>query len=149
MIVFMSLLAAEGNYGEPVKKNSVTIGFLQGGGSLIGVDFERMLTDNLGISLGAGLVGVGGGLTWHFEDSVDSDSLFFGVWNQGIPQSETAQQVVGITYTSKSLGWLSGQIGLGYVFYRGSVMEESLKNTWGMDPPKVMLMYSIGYYFAF
>ncbi|MFV0501953.1 MAG: hypothetical protein ACK5MH_10220 [Bacteroidales bacterium] len=47
------------------KRNCITIGFLQGGGSLIGADFEFLLTDRFGIQFGAGIVGFGGGINYH------------------------------------------------------------------------------------
>lgn len=52
------------------KRNSVTVGILQGGGSLIGADIEFMLTDKIGIQLGAGLIGFGGGLNYHLKPSI-------------------------------------------------------------------------------
>jgi len=39
------------------KRTAMTIGFLQGGGSLIGMDVEYLLIDHIGISVGFGLVG--------------------------------------------------------------------------------------------
>src|SRR6218665_3600051 len=37
-------------------KSCLTVGILQGGGSLVGVDFEFLLTNGVGIQLGAGIV---------------------------------------------------------------------------------------------
>ena len=40
------------------KRSSITIGILQGGGSLIGADLEFLLTDRFGFQIGAGVVGL-------------------------------------------------------------------------------------------
>lgn len=37
------------------KRNSITIGILQGGGSLIGADMEFLLTDRFGFQIGLGV----------------------------------------------------------------------------------------------
>lgn len=42
-----------------------TVGLLQGGGSLIGVDLEVLATEKIGIQLGAGLVGYGAAINYH------------------------------------------------------------------------------------
>ena len=42
---------------QPEKRNSITIGILQVGGSLIGADVEFLLTDRFGFWSGVGLVG--------------------------------------------------------------------------------------------
>jgi len=57
------------------KRNSITIGILQGGGSLIGADMEFLLTDRFGFQIGAGLVGFGGGLNYHFKPSIRSSFI--------------------------------------------------------------------------
>jgi len=58
-----NLFSQEGQVSEQTeKRNSITIGILQGGGSLIGADMEFLLNDRFGFQIGAGLVGFGGGL---------------------------------------------------------------------------------------
>lgn len=69
------------------KRNSITIGILQGGGSLIGADMEFLLTDRFGFQIGAGLVGFGGGLNYHFKPSIRSSFISLQYWNQGIGNS--------------------------------------------------------------
>ena len=66
------------------KRHSITIGLLQGGGSLVGADFEFLLTDHFGFQIGAGLVGFGGGLNYHFKPSIRSSFISLQYWNQGI-----------------------------------------------------------------
>lgn len=57
------------------KKNSINLGILQGGGSLIGADMEFLIIKHFGFQIGAGLVGFGGGLNYHFEPSIWSSFI--------------------------------------------------------------------------
>ena len=56
-------------------RKSVTIGVMQGGGSLIGADFEFLLTDYFGFQVGAGIIGYGAGLNYHFKPSIRSSFI--------------------------------------------------------------------------
>ena len=132
-----------------IKKNSLTVGFLQGGGALIGVDYERMFYENLSIQIGGGYVGLGASLLYHFEPTVDSSAIGLTYLSQGVPGSSDSQQAAGVTYVFRAFGWLTGQLGLGYVTFRGEGMEEFLKKQFNSDPPPIMALYSIGTYFSF
>lgn len=124
------------------KRNSITIGVLQGGGSLIGADFEFLLTDHLGLQLGAGFIGFGAGLNYHFEPSIRSSFISFQYWNQGIGDSFT-QNAVGPNFVYRGKKWFTFQIGLGIPLERGPAMPEDF------EQPGVMLTYSIGAYIPF
>jgi hypothetical protein len=124
------------------KRNSITIGILQGGGSLIGADLEFLLTDRLGFQLGAGFVGFGGGLNYHFEPSIRSSFISLQYWNQGFGDS-FVQNLVGPNYVYRSRKWFTCQIGLGFPLGRGPAMSDDL------EQPPVMLTYSIGGYIPF
>lgn len=52
----------------------ITVGILQGGGSLLGADLEVLLSDHFGAQVGGGLVGFGGGLNFHLNRA--SEALF-------------------------------------------------------------------------
>ncbi|MBE0640433.1 MAG: hypothetical protein IH599_00250, partial [Bacteroidales bacterium] len=69
--------------------NAITLGILQGGGSLIGADIEFLLAGRLGIQAGAGLVGYGGGINYHLGPSIRSSFISLQYWNQGIGDSFT------------------------------------------------------------
>lgn len=84
-----NLLAQQEQYYGFEEKNCITLGILQGGGSLIGADFELLLTDQFGFQVGAGIVGFGGGLTYHFVPSIRSSFISLQYWNQGIGDSFT------------------------------------------------------------
>jgi hypothetical protein len=48
-------------------KVAVTLGVLQGGGGLLGVDFEFMVSPRVGLQLGAGLTSFGAGINYHLK----------------------------------------------------------------------------------
>lgn len=121
------------------KRNSITIGILQGGGSLIGADMEFLLTDQFGFQIGAGLIGFGGGLNYHFKPSIRSSFISLQYWNQGIGDSFT-QNIIGPSFVYRGKKWFTFQIGLGVPLEKGPAMPADF------EQPPVMLMYSIGGY---
>ncbi len=138
-----NLFSQEGQVSEQTeKRNSITIGILQGGGSLIGADMEFLLNDRFGFQIGAGLVGFGGGLNYHFKPSIRSSFISLQYWNQGIGDSFT-QNVVGPNFVYRGKKWFTAQIGLGVPLQKGPAMPDDF-----VQPP-VMLMYSIGAYIPF
>ncbi|MFW5850793.1 MAG: hypothetical protein ACOCWB_01065 [Bacteroidota bacterium] len=124
------------------KRNSITIGILQGGGSIIGADMEFLLTDRFGFQIGAGLVGFGGGLNYHFKPSIRSSFISLQYWNQGIGDS-FAQNVIGPNIVYRGEEWFTAQIGLGVPLEKGPAMPDDF------EQPPVMLMFSIGAYIPF
>jgi len=124
------------------KRNSITIGILQGGGSLIGADMEFLFTDRFGFQVGAGLVGYGGGLNYHFKPSIRSSFISLQYWNQGIGDS-FAQNAIGPNFVFRGKKWFTFQIGLGVPLEKGPAMPADF------EQPPVMLLYSIGGYIPF
>jgi hypothetical protein len=124
------------------KRNSITIGILQGGGSLIGADMEFLLIDRFGFQVGAGLVGFGGGLNYHFKPSIRSSFISLQYWNQGIGDS-FSQNAIGPNFVYRGKKWFTAQIGLGVPLEKGPAMPDDF------EQPPVMLMYSIGAYIPF
>ena len=138
-----NLFSQEEQPGEQTeKRNSITIGILQGGGSLVGADMEFLLTDRFGFQIGAGLIGFGGGLNYHFKPSIRSSFISFQYWNQGIGSS-FAQNAVGPNFVYRGKKWFTGQIGLGVPLEKGPAMPDDF------EQPPVMLMYSIGAYIPY
>lgn len=125
---------------EPPKRGSVTIGILEGGGSLIGVDIERLVTNQLGLQLGAGIFGFGAGINYHLKPSINSSYFSLQYWSQGFGDSHT-QSVVGPSYVYRGKRWFTAQIGLGIPLDKGPAWPSS------MAQPPIMLTYAIGAYF--
>lgn len=124
----------------PEKRSSITVGILQGGGSLLGADLEFLLTNRFGFQIGAGLVGFGAGLNYHLKPSISSSFISLQYWNQGIGDS-FAQSAIGPNFVYRGKKWFTFQIGL------GKTLEKGPKFPANTEQPAVMLLYSIGAYF--
>ena len=121
-------------------KNSITIGFLEGGGSLIGMDLELLLSDRFGIQAGAGFVGFGGGINIHFKPSIRSSFISLQYWHQGFKDSYT-QSLIGPNFVFRAKKLLTAQLGLGFLLESGPAWPEDVEST------PIMLTYAIGLYF--
>jgi hypothetical protein len=142
MMIFIStnLFSQTEQAGEQVeKRNSITIGVLQGGGSLYGFDMEFLLTDQFGFQIGVGFIGFGAGLNYHFKPSIRSSFISLQYWNQGIGDY-FVQNVIGPNFVFRGKKWFTAQIGLGVPLDEGPAMPDYY------EQPPVMLMYSIGAY---
>lgn len=128
--------------GSIKSKNSITLGILQGGGSLIGVDLEVLLTDQLGFQIGTGIIGFGAGINYHFKPTIRSSFISFQYWNQGFGNS-FAQNIIGPNFVFRGRKWFTFQIGLGVPLEKGPALPDDF------EQPPVMLMYSIGAYMPF
>ncbi len=124
---------------KKIEKNSITIGILQGGGSLVGVDYEVLLFDSFGIQAGAGWVGFGGGLDFHLKPSIRSSFFSLQYWHQGFANSYT-QSVLGSNFVFRGKRWFTFQIGLGYALDKGPAWPSRITQ------PSAMLTYAIGGY---
>jgi len=122
-------------------KSCSTIGVLNGGGSLIGFDFETLLTKQFGFQLGAGVFGFGGGLNYHFQPDVRSCFLSLQYYNQGFIGNTFVQNAVGPCYVFRARKLFTFQIGFAFIINRGPAYSSSLKET------PAMLTYSVGLYF--
>ena len=121
-------------------RQCLTIGFLQGGGSLIGIDFETLVSDQVGLQIGGGFIGFGGGLNFHFNPGIRSSFLSLNYWHQGVNQTYT-QSLVGGTFVFRAKKLLSLQLGLGFPLEQGPAWPRD------MEVPPIMLLYSAGLYF--
>lgn len=146
VIVCGSAFAQSLPSGKGEHKQAITIGLLQGGGSLVGIDYEILISNNIGLQIGAGFIGFGASVNYHFKPQVNSSAISFGIWNQGLLGERLGQRILGITYLYRQQrGGLTAQIGLGTVIKVGELMEDF----YGGNPPLVILLYSIGWYLKF
>ena len=122
------------------KTSSVTIGILQGGGSLLGADFESLVHNRLGLQLGAGLYSLGGGINYHLSNSIRSSFISFQYSRLGIG-NQFMFSTFGPNYVYRGKKWLTAQFGLGYV------MEKGTYNPTKMVITPVQLIVAIGAYF--
>ena len=127
------------DYEETSERVAVTIGILQGGGSLLGADLEVLLTQRVGVQVGAGLVGFGTAVNFHFRPDIRSSMISLTYWNQGIGPS-FVQNALGPTFVYRGKKWFTAQLGLGKTLSKGPAFPEEVTQ------PPVMLLYSIGGY---
>lgn len=123
-----------------VYSKCVSIGFLQGGGSLAGFDVEIFTGNLLGIQVGAGYIGFGAGLNFHLKPDVRSSFISLQYWHQGIADSFT-QSLIGPSFVFRAKKVFTAQLGFGFLLEEGPAWPES------MPHPPVMLTYSVGFYF--
>jgi hypothetical protein len=99
-LVVSNLAFTQGLSGEKEKqyKHAITVGILQGGGSLLGVDAEVLLVNNLGFQIGLGVVGFGAALNYHFEPQVNSSAISLTYCNQGLVGENLVSRMLGVTY---------------------------------------------------
>lgn len=122
-----------------LKKNSITLGFHQGGGSVIGLDYERLIKGGVGIQVGVGYLGYGCGLNLHFRNDIKSSFFSFQYWNQGIGD-KFKQNLAGFNFVYRSRKhFLTGQAGLGFPLETGPAYP------FGKEKPFVALMLAIGF----
>lgn len=139
VLLHFRLMAQESNPPED-SKFAVTVGVLNGGGSLVGADFELMAGPRVGLQIGAGLVGLGAGINYHLKPGIRSSMLSLQYWHQGVGDSYT-QSLIGPSYVYRAKKLLTAQIGFGFA------LEEGPNWPADKDQPPAMLMYSIGIYF--
>jgi hypothetical protein len=135
-----SKIGSQFDKNEP--QNSITAGFLEGGGSLVGFDYEMMFTKSASLQLGAGIVGFGAGLNMHLKPTIRSTYISFQYWHQGYRESYT-QSLVGPSLVFRAKKVFTCQIGFAYALEKGPAWPK--KKT----QPLVMLTYAIGAYFPF
>ncbi len=131
---------------EP-KTWAVLAGFLHGGGSLLGADLELLVFDRFAIQAGAGYEGYGAAVNFHFEPTLRSHYLSLAYWHQGF-SADLSQQAAGLTFGFRSFEWLTVQLGVGYVLYRGETAADNLKQAYDTETlSRFMVLYSIGAFF--
>jgi hypothetical protein len=116
-----------------------SIGFLLGGGSLIGYDVEVLLGNRVGMQMGIGFIGFGGGLNFHIKPDIRSSFISIQYFHQGIMDSYT-QSLIGPSFVFRAKKLFTAQIGLGYALKKGPAWPSS------KTQPPIMLTYAIGIY---
>jgi hypothetical protein len=119
---------------------SLTIGFLNGGGSLIGLDVEFALINSVGFQVGSGYFGFGAGINYHFRPDITSSFVSLQYWHQGVIDTYS-QSLIGPSFVFRAKKIFTAQIGIGFALEKGPAWPEN------MEQPPVMLVYSIGMYF--
>lgn len=127
------------------KNFALSIGFLKGGGSLVGAELEWLFADRFAATIGGGYLGVSAGLNYHFDSTVHSNYIGLFFFDQNVGQPDFEQMSTGVLFGTRGFGFLSAELGVGYTLRRGPKIIEQL----GGQNPSIMLVYNIGVYFAF
>lgn len=122
------------------KKACISAGLLQGGGGLVGVDFEYLLGQHLSVQAGAGFISFGAAINYHFKPYINSSMLSLAYYHQGVGNTHTTSWL-GPVYTFRAPKIFQCQIGFGYAVDFGPSATQQMK-----DVP-FSLLYSIGVYF--
>lgn len=120
---------------------ALTLGLFNNG-SLIGFDLELLAVNKIGVQLGAGLIGFGGSLNFHFKPKIRSSFVGLQYIHQGLG-SNHVQALVGPHYTFRGKRWLTFSAGLAYRVNDGPALPSQFQDT------EIMLTFNIGGYFAF
>ena len=121
----------------------LTIGILQGGGGLIGMDFEHLISKNIGLSVGVGIRSYGASFHYHIKPDITSSSVAINYWHQGWGDSYV-QSIVGPSYVFRLGRKFSGQLGIGGLVDKGPYYENAYNDIQKSD---ILLIYSLGMYF--
>ncbi len=121
-------------------KAAFTVGVFQGGGGIVGADFEFLLNDRIGLQIGAGLVSFGAAINYHFKPTIRSSFISLSYWHQGVGDSFT-QDILGPSYVFRGKKWFTFNIGFGFPLSKGPAWPKSLEQS------PIMLTYGIGVYF--
>ncbi|MFC0875102.1 hypothetical protein ACE01N_00825 [Saccharicrinis sp. FJH2] len=153
ILITISLHSFSASPSGKSENTIITIGILQGGGSLIGVDVEQRATDRIGIQLGGGLFGYGGGINYHLQPGIRSSCISFQYIHQGYSTYSSnfrrnvflaENSALTATYVYRARRWFTCQIGLAY-----SLDPENQDWTFESNDNPIFLMYSIGVYLPF
>lgn len=115
-------LSAQAMY-EPIAKNCITGGIMEGGGAFIGIDYERLILDRVGMQAGCGVIGspsLGAGINIHWQPDLTSPCIGLQYWQQGIRES-FYQNAIGPCIVYRAPKWFTCQIGYGYRLNTGPV----------------------------
>jgi hypothetical protein len=118
----------------------ITIGFLEGGGCLVGVDMEFKLSNHLAIQGGAGYIGFGGGLNFHLKPSIRSSFISLQYWHQGVHDSHTFSSL-GPNFVFRARKWITAQLGMGFTLTQGPAWPGY------QEFVPIILTYAVGIYF--
>ena len=123
------------------ESTSISLGFLMGGGSLVGADIEVLVFKNIGIQVGAGIGSFGGGINYHFRPYINTQFVSFQYFHQGFGDSHYASYF-GPMYVFRAKKYFQAGIGMGAVLTKGP--------NWDYDNDVSMsLIFNIGLYIPF
>ncbi|MDR3706188.1 MAG: hypothetical protein P4L28_09805 [Paludibacteraceae bacterium] len=125
-------------------KTALSIGAGLGSSTIAGVDFEYMVSKNVGVQAGAGYLGAGFGINYHFFPSIRSSYISLQYWCRGIGNDVDhgyKASLIGPAIVYRSKSWFTFQVGTGYILDKGPAYDDGNRNF------KFGLTAGIGIYF--
>lgn len=133
---------------ETIKKfktwNTTSIGYQLGGLSIIGLEKEFTIYEQIGVHAGAGVFGYGGGFRYYFKPKATSNFLSFGFKDKGFGLIN----VFALEYGGR-WRWIN-DFGLQYHFGIAPIIkidDQFEERTYGLnDAPPVVLSFGLGFF---
>lgn len=119
------------------KKCSIAAGYLNGGGGLIGVDFEYLMMPQLSVQAGVGVVSFGGAINYHFKPYINSSMMSLSYFHQGIGDSYFCSWL-GPMYTFRAPKVFQASIGYGLCVDQGPAADKKYYGS---------ILFTFGVYF--
>ena len=130
---------------ERPERTSINVGVLMGGGSLIGADLEFLVSNRVGLQLGAGISSMGFGINYHFKPFINSQFMSIQYFHQGFGDNHFGSYL-GPMYVFRARKIFQFGIGFGTVLSKGTEMINYYEQR-NLKVPSVMALYNIGLYF--
>ena len=128
----------------PIKNTALSVGYLMGGGSLVGVDFEYILPNSrFGLQIGAGISSFGGGLNYHLKDDINSSFVSLQYFHQGFGDNHIASWI-GPMFIYRATKLLQVGVGIGSLVDKGPLWSRLDEQ---QQKASASWIYSIGLYF--
>ncbi|MDR0547310.1 MAG: hypothetical protein LBG77_06990 [Dysgonamonadaceae bacterium] len=127
-----------------LKNTSIGVGFMMGGGSLVGADLEYLFPNSrFGLQIGLGISSFGGAINYHLKDGINSPFISFQYLHQGFGDNHYASWL-GPIFIWRFEKLLQIGIGLGSRVETGPLWKQLDEQ---QQKVTASLLYSIGLFF--
>lgn len=123
--------------------NNVALGYQIGGNTLVGFDYELRVSDLVGIHAGAGYIGAGGGVRFHFDDEVHASYFDINYKDCGLGLMESIGFEIGGTWLVATDSGVRGSFGIQKILWTEDDFERQIFD--GEKAPSVILAFQIGW----
>ena len=128
------------------KTSALDIGFLMGGGSLIGADLECLFLKKVGIQMGGGITSLGMGLTFHLKPQINSSYFSLQYMRQGwgeLGKNSHYASYIAPMFNFRAKKIFQAGVGIGYIVDKGNRFYHTNKNAENIT---MSLIFNIGVY---
>jgi hypothetical protein len=122
------------------EKQTITIGLFAGGGGIVGVEFETLITDRIGFQIGMGLPSLQAAMNFHFKDNIRSSFISLQYNNIGFLGDNLLVNTIGPAYVYRGSKWFMLSAGIGAAIEYGKAFPT------GLEKSPLLISFSIGGY---